>query len=328
MAISKRLDASIEEAEHWAKRMPREAASLVGRARTYSVAAGGISFFVGLLAWPLSAQSPSLTAQVVISGLSGMAALAIAAPYASGLSDHVDESLDLCRAYGVMHRELLDAKAQLVGGSRRDLSRVADVLSDFECIQERRDALPVSAGGSGRGRVDVASPEQPEQRQRESATSPVREQIVLEESHEPVRPLPPSVPVIHGPEAAIDDETLAALVHVVMSRSLPESSAPAARSCVPAATPHPLPSPARNVAAGSANGYGMSDPLALPGQVSRRGEPSSYWGEFIGSLVETGHSATLLGRDSTNAVAAYLGLAERTVHSQRPSRPAEPPKGS
>ena len=145
-AMSQRLEESIESAGYWANRMPREAARLVQKVRLYTSTAAALSLITGLLAWPVIGESSHLTAQVLISVLSGLAALAIVAPHAIGLSDRGDESIKLCSTYGAMYRELLETKEQLATGSLKDPSQVADIICQFERIQERRDALALPAG--------------------------------------------------------------------------------------------------------------------------------------------------------------------------------------
>lgn len=145
-AMSQRLEESIESAGYWANRMPREAARLVQKVRLYTSTAAALSLITGLLAWPVIGESSRLTAQVLISVLSGLAALTIVAPHAIGLSDRGDESIKLCSTYGAMYRELLETKEQLATGSLKDPSQVADIICQFERIQERRDALALPAG--------------------------------------------------------------------------------------------------------------------------------------------------------------------------------------
>ncbi|MGW3660488.1 hypothetical protein ACWD6R_34720 [Streptomyces sp. NPDC005151] len=144
--ILRRLEESIESAGYWAKRMPREAARLVHKVRLYTLAAAVLSLVTGLLAWPVIGGSSRLTAQVFVSVLSGLAALVIVVPHATGLSDRGDESIRLCSTYGVVYRELLEARGRLAAGSLDDPSHVADIIRQFEHIQERRDALALVAG--------------------------------------------------------------------------------------------------------------------------------------------------------------------------------------
>ncbi|MBT2898905.1 hypothetical protein [Streptomyces sp. McG3] len=309
-ALARRLDACIDDAAYWSKRMPREVTSLVHRARRFSIASGALSFSTGLLAWPLVAESSSLTAQTVISGLSGLAALAITAPYAGGLSDRGDESIDLCRAYGVAHRDLLDAKARLAGGSRRASAQAAEAIDRFECIQERREALRLP-GLPVREEPPSVREEPPSVRDELPSVGGEREQLGLGlvPSNEAE---PPSLPSRHA-YAALDEEMRATLAHMLTSRSEPQGLALGPEAWTSVAALHPVPSPAKTPEAESAD-YAPAEPRpALPGQTSRGHGQGRPWGEFLGSMVETGHRATRAGKDSTNAVAAYLGLAERTA---------------
>ncbi|MFD5694413.1 hypothetical protein [Streptomyces rubiginosohelvolus] len=302
-ALARRLDACIDDAAYWSKRMPREVTSLVHKARRFSIASGALSFSTGLLAWPLVAESSSLTAQTVISGLSGLAALAITAPYAGGLSDRGDESIDLCRAYGVAHRDLLDAKARLAGGSRRASAQAAEVIDRFECIEERREALRLPG-------LPVRK-ELPSVREDPPSIGGEREQLGLGllPSYEAE---PSSLPSRHA-YAALDEEMRATLTHMLTSRSEPQGLALGPEAWTPVATLHPVPSPAKTPEAESADCTPAKPRPALPGQATRSSGRGSHWEEFLGSVVETGHWATRAGKDSTNAVAAYLGLAERTA---------------
>ncbi|MFF2380421.1 MULTISPECIES: hypothetical protein [unclassified Streptomyces] len=144
------LEESAEEAGHWAGRMPREAAGLVRRVRIYTLASAGLSLTAGLLVWPAIAESSQFGAQVVVSALSGFAALVIVAPHASGLSDRADEAIKLCSAYSAVYRDLLAAKSRLESGSTADFSHAADIFRRFQHIQERKDALGLPTGN---GRV-------------------------------------------------------------------------------------------------------------------------------------------------------------------------------
>jgi hypothetical protein len=144
-AISKKLEETIESTEYWAKRMPREAVRLVRKERLFGIAAGGLSLFTGFLVWPVVADSSALTVQILVSGLSGLAALAIAAPYASGLSDRGEDSIKLGSTYGAMHRELLRAREQVAAGSVTSSSQLSPFYGQLDYIEERRDSLGIRA---------------------------------------------------------------------------------------------------------------------------------------------------------------------------------------
>ncbi|MGW3635624.1 hypothetical protein ACWD7F_36840 [Streptomyces sp. NPDC005122] len=140
------LEESAEDAGYWAGRMPREAARLVRKVRIYTLASAGLSLTAGLLVWPAIAESSQFGAQVVVSALSGFAALVIVAPHASGLSDRADESIKLCSAYSAVYGDLLAAKSRLDSGSTADFSHAAEIFRRFQHIQERKDALALPAG--------------------------------------------------------------------------------------------------------------------------------------------------------------------------------------
>lgn len=140
------LEESAEDAGYWAGRMPREAARLVRRVRMYTLASAGLSLTAGLLVWPAVAESSQFGAQVVVSALSGFAALVIVAPHASGLSDRADEAIKLCSAYSAVYGDLLAAKSRLDAGSTADFSHAAEIFRRFQHIQERKDALALPAG--------------------------------------------------------------------------------------------------------------------------------------------------------------------------------------
>ncbi|MFE5136246.1 hypothetical protein ACFRDV_01020 [Streptomyces fagopyri] len=140
------LEESAEDAGYWAGRMPREAAGLVRKVRMYTLASAGLSLTAGLLVWPAIAESSQFGAQVVVSALSGFAALVIVAPHASGLSDRADEAIKLCSAYSAVYGDLLAAKCRLDSGSTADFSHAAEIFRRFQHIQERKDALGLPAG--------------------------------------------------------------------------------------------------------------------------------------------------------------------------------------
>lgn len=145
-ALSRRLEESIESAGYWVQRMPREAARLARRARVCTVAAAVLALLAGLLVWPVIAESSQLTAQVLLSALAGLAALACVAPHLMGLADRSDESIRLCATYATMYRELLDTKTMLNDGSIKDPSHVADILGLFDRIHARNGKLALPAG--------------------------------------------------------------------------------------------------------------------------------------------------------------------------------------
>ncbi|WP_405652563.1 hypothetical protein OG581_20665 [Streptomyces sp. NBC_01386] len=207
-ALSQRLEETIESSEYWARRMPREAVRLVRKERLYGVAAGGVSLLTGLLAWPLVAESSMLTAQVLISGLSGLAALAIAAPYVSGLSDRGEDSIKLGSAYGEMHRELLRGREQIAEAFEKDTSQLPGFCKQFDYIEERRDSLGirpvpsrVSASGvplAGEfGRREQAVPIAPGGNSRSSA---------------------PAAPVGSGRTVVVDQDAVATLIYLVANQ--------------------------------------------------------------------------------------------------------------
>ena len=188
--------------------MPREAVRLVRKERLYGVAAGGVSLLTGLLAWPLVAESSMLTAQVLISGLSGLAALAIAAPYVSGLSDRGEDSIKLGSAYGEMHRELLRGREQIAEAFEKNTSQLPGFCQQFDYIEERRDSLGirpvpsrVSASGvplSGEfGRREQAVPIAPGGNSRSSA---------------------PAAPVGSGRTVVVDQDAVATLIYLVANQ--------------------------------------------------------------------------------------------------------------
>ncbi|MFC9533638.1 hypothetical protein [Streptomyces sp. NPDC056975] len=207
-ALSQRIEETIESSEYWARRMPREAVRLVRKERLYGVAAGGVSLLTGLLAWPLVAESSMLTAQVLISGLSGLAALAIAAPYVSGLSDRGEDSIKLGSAYGEMHRELLRGREQIAEAFEKNTSQLPGFCQQFDYIEERRDSLGirpvpsrVSASGvplAGEfGRREQAVPIAPGGNSRSSA---------------------PAAPVGSGRTVVVDQDAVATLIYLVANQ--------------------------------------------------------------------------------------------------------------
>ncbi|MFF1353229.1 hypothetical protein [Streptomyces sp. NPDC058297] len=217
-AVSQRLEETIDSSEYWARRMPREAVRLVRKERLYGVAAGGVSLLTGLLAWPLVAESSMLTAQVLISGLSGLAALVVAAPYASGLSDRGEDSIKLGSVYGEMHRELVRGREQIAEGSETNTSQLPGFYGRFDRIEECRDSLGirpipsrVSASGvplaGGVGRREQSVPIGPRTYSRSSA---------------------PAEPVGSGRTVVVDQDSVATLIYLVANQLTPQNHASAA----------------------------------------------------------------------------------------------------
>jgi hypothetical protein len=214
-AISQRLEETIESSEYWARRMPREAVRLVRKERLYGVAAGGVSLLTGLLAWPLVAESSMLTAQVLISGLSGLAALAIAAPYASGLSDRGEDSIKLGSAYGEMHRELMRGRERIYEGFENNTPQLPGFYQQFDYIEERRESLGirpvpsrVSASGvpvAGEfGRREQAVPIAPRRHSRSSA---------------------PAAPLSSARTVVVDQDAVATLIYLVANQLTSQNQA-------------------------------------------------------------------------------------------------------
>lgn len=142
--ILRQLASNAARARYWVKRTPREAVHLLHRARLYNIAAAALSIITGLLAWPLIADTSRLTAQIIISTLSCLAAVAIAAPYATGLHDRVEESIKLCGTYGALYGELLRAQSQL-GTQATTQPRVTELIQQFDDANTRKDALRLAA---------------------------------------------------------------------------------------------------------------------------------------------------------------------------------------
>ncbi|WP_328436268.1 hypothetical protein OHA71_49075 [Streptomyces sp. NBC_00444] len=143
-AVLRRLDDSAAGARYWVKRTPREAVHLLHRARVFHIAAAALSIITGLLAWPVIADGSRLTAQIVVSTLSCLAAVAIAAPYATGLHDRAEESIELCGSYGALYGELLRAQSQL-GTHATAQPRVTELIQQFDDVTTRKDALRLAA---------------------------------------------------------------------------------------------------------------------------------------------------------------------------------------
>ncbi|MEU0390157.1 hypothetical protein [Streptomyces chartreusis] len=142
--ILRRLDDSAASARYWVKRTPREAVGLLRRARLYHIAAAALSITTGFVAWPVVADASRLTAQVVVSVLSFLAAATIAASYATGLHDRAEESIMLCGTYGAIYGELLRAQGQS-GPQVSTQLRVTELIQQFDDIATRRDALGFAA---------------------------------------------------------------------------------------------------------------------------------------------------------------------------------------
>lgn len=142
--VRRQLDGSAERARYWVKRTPREAVRLLHRARLCNIAAAALSIITGLLAWPVIADGSRLTAQVVVSTLSCLAAIATAAPYATGLHDRAEESIKLCGTYGAIYGELLRAQSQL-GTQATTQPRVTELIQQFNDVTTRKDALRLAA---------------------------------------------------------------------------------------------------------------------------------------------------------------------------------------
>ncbi|MDX2700509.1 hypothetical protein PV416_39005 [Streptomyces ipomoeae] len=125
---------------------------MLHRARLYHIAAAALSVITGLVAWPVIADGSRLTAQVVISTLSCLAAAAIAAPYVMGLHDRAEESIRLCGAYGAIYGELLRARGQLRTQAITQ-PRVTEVIQQFDDITTRKDALGLAAPAPDSGQA-------------------------------------------------------------------------------------------------------------------------------------------------------------------------------
>jgi hypothetical protein len=81
---------------------------------------------------------------MVVATLSGLAALTTAAPYAMGLHDRAENSIELCGRYGALYGELLRAQSQL--GTRYVAQpRVAELIEQFDDVTTRKDALRLAA---------------------------------------------------------------------------------------------------------------------------------------------------------------------------------------
>lgn len=258
-AMSQRLEESIESAGYWANRMPREAARLVQKVRLYTSTAAALSLITGLLAWPVIGESSRLTAQVLISVLSGLAALTIVAPHAIGLSDRGDESIKLCSTYGAMYRELLETKEQLATGSLKDPSQVADIICQFERIQERRDALALPAGEKHTDTAYALERIKGIGRRGWSVPGGLREIA---------RPLLPSVrtrPQVARTPTVDDEAVIAALIYVLKSGGAAQQVPPYSEA--PPSTVHrpPLPVRPRTKVCGENS----------PGDVGRSSRPGS-----------------------------------------------------
>ncbi|WP_409470824.1 hypothetical protein [Streptomyces sp. HC307] len=162
--LSRRLEQSIGGAGYWATRMPREAVRLTQQVQLRNVVATAIIFSTGLMAWPLISHASPLTAQVVLSALSGVSALAIAAPHVTGLSDRTEEAIKLCGSYATIHGELLRAQQRLSEGSAEHKTHVAELIRQYENVMARKDAaLPLSGRRSGvrpRARLQPAQSQQ------------------------------------------------------------------------------------------------------------------------------------------------------------------------
>ncbi|MFF1896620.1 hypothetical protein [Streptomyces sp. NPDC058206] len=258
-AMSQRLEESIESAGYWANRMPREAARLVQKVRLYTSTAAALSLITGLLAWPVIGESSRLTAQVLISVLSGLAALTIVAPHAIGLSDRGDESIKLCSTYGAMYRELLETKEQLATGSLKDPSQVADIICQFERIQERRDALALPAGEKHTDNAYALERIKGIGRRGWSVPGGLLEIA---------RPLLPSVrtrPQVARTPTVDDEAVIAALIYVLKSGGAAQQVPPYSEA--PPSTVHRPPLPVRP---GTGSGGENS-----PGEVGRSSRPGS-----------------------------------------------------
>lgn len=258
-AMSQRLEESIESAGYWANRMPREAARLVQKVRLYTSTAAALSLITGLLAWPVIGESSRLTAQVLISVLSGLAALTIVAPHAIGLSDRGDESIKLCSTYGAMYRELLETKEQLATGSLKDPSQVADIICQFERIQERRDTLALPAGEKHTDNAYALERIKGIGRRGWSVPGGLREIA---------RPLLPSVrtrPQVARTPTVDDEAVIAALIYVLKSGGAAQQVPPYSEA--PPSTVHRPPLPVRpRTGSGGENS---------PGEVGRSSRPGS-----------------------------------------------------
>ncbi|MFE5190257.1 hypothetical protein [Streptomyces sp. NPDC056628] len=140
----RRLDSSVTRARYWVTRTPREAVRLLRRVRLYNIAAAVLTTITGLLAWPLVDEGSRLTAQIVLSTLSCLAAVAVAVPYATGLHDRVEASIKLCGMYGALYGELLRARSQ-VGTSPTTQPPVTELIQQLHDLTARKDALALAA---------------------------------------------------------------------------------------------------------------------------------------------------------------------------------------
>lgn len=145
-ALSRRLEQSIGGAGYWVTRMPRDAVRLMQQVQLHNIVAAMTIFTTGLLAWPLISHASPLTAQVVLSVLSVIAALTIAAPQFNGLCDRTEETIKLCGAYATIYGELLQAQQQLNEGTAEHRTRAAELLRQYENVAARKDAALALSG--------------------------------------------------------------------------------------------------------------------------------------------------------------------------------------
>ncbi|WP_328499680.1 hypothetical protein OG828_48795 [Streptomyces sp. NBC_00457] len=150
--ILRQLDSSAVRARYWVKRTPRESVRLLHRARVYHIAGATLSIITGLAAWPVIADGSRFRAQVVISALACLAAVTIAAPYATGLHDRAEESIMLCGRYGAIYGELLRAQSQ-IGTQATTQHRVRELIQQFDDVATRRDALGLAAPAPDSGQA-------------------------------------------------------------------------------------------------------------------------------------------------------------------------------
>jgi len=233
--MSRLLEQSIDNAGYWAKRMPREAAHLARKVRLYTLTSAVLSLTTGFIAWPIIAESSQLSAQVLVSALSSLAAFTIIAPHASGLSDRADESIKLCSAYSAIYRDLLDAKHRLAAGSMTDLSHAADIICRFQHIQERKGALALPAA---HGHA-VGAPAHPWTK-RNGRLRPTASGGMLTIARR-LMPPAPVCPQNDQPADIKDKAVLAALAHVLTSRHTSQHVPPPHHNASPH-TAHALPS--------------------------------------------------------------------------------------
>jgi hypothetical protein len=145
-----RVEVCLKSATFWVNELPRYADRQQGLADSWAIAAGVLASITSLSIFPILGDDSSTAAKGIVSAVALLAAICALVPRVKNYAELAGQARELTSRYGGVVGDLID----LAYARPFDQERARDVVTEFQTIKEKKDAL---RGLPDRAKIDLRS---------------------------------------------------------------------------------------------------------------------------------------------------------------------------